>query len=97
MEGIVQHNADGNLEAPQGEILVSVKHVSKKFCRHLRRSMAYLSTWNKSTEVVRELNSPKFNADVAAESGSAGASPASPSRIQLSSFNLKGGFDAESY
>lgn len=25
----------------QGEVLVSIEHVSKKFCRHLRRSMAY--------------------------------------------------------
>jgi len=41
MEGIVEHNANGNLEAARGEVLVSVKHVSKKFCRHLRRSMAY--------------------------------------------------------
>ena len=35
-----QHTAD-NLETDSREVLVSFDHVSKKFCRNLRRSMAY--------------------------------------------------------
>ncbi len=39
MEGPDEHRA--NPAADRGEVLVSFEHVSKKFCRHLRRSMAY--------------------------------------------------------
>ncbi len=41
MESIVRHSANGNTGPQQGEVLVSVRHVSKKFCRHLRLSMGY--------------------------------------------------------
>lgn len=41
MDSIVEHIASEHLDAEGREILVSARHVSKKFCRHLRLSMAY--------------------------------------------------------
>lgn len=41
MEGIMQQTAQDQEERAPGEVLVSAQHVSKKFCRHLKRSMAY--------------------------------------------------------
>ena len=41
MEGLVRHEADPDPAEDRGEVVVSFEHVSKKFCRLLRRSMAY--------------------------------------------------------
>lgn len=41
MEGPDQHMARKDPATDRGEVVVSFEHVSKKFCRHLRRSMAY--------------------------------------------------------
>ncbi len=40
-DGPIEPIAGSNLAADRGEVLISFDHVSKKFCRHLRRSMAY--------------------------------------------------------
>ena len=40
MEVLAQDKARGEVEVDQ-EVLISVDDVSKKFCRHLRRSMVY--------------------------------------------------------
>ena len=41
MEDLTQHRAPEDQRTDQREVIVSFSHVSKKFCRHLRRSMAY--------------------------------------------------------
>lgn len=41
MESLALHNGDTDLETDHQEVLISFDHVSKKFCRHLRLSMAY--------------------------------------------------------
>ena len=41
MENTVPHEATSDLGVDQRELVISARHVSKKFCRPLRRSMAY--------------------------------------------------------
>ena len=41
MESLVPHSDNDNVASTQRELVASFDHVSKKFCRHLRRSMAY--------------------------------------------------------